>query len=113
MLLLLAALALVLAACEGTAEPTATTQPAVAGPEIVISGFAFTGASTAQVGDTVTVTNQDSVSHTWTSRDDVFDSGTLSNGEIFEFTFDEPGEYGFFCEIHPTTMNGRIVVEES
>lgn len=77
---------------------------------ITISGFSFSGASSVAVGTTVTVTNQDDVSHTWTSEDDVFDSGSLSQGESFEYTFEEAGEYTYVCSIHPG-MQGSITVE--
>ena len=40
------------------------------------------------VGDTVTWASVDSPDHTVTADDDSFDSGTLSNGDTFEQTFD-------------------------
>jgi len=36
-------------------------------------------------------------------------SGTLATGDSFTFTFDEPGTYTYFCELHPQ-MTGTIVV---
>jgi plastocyanin len=62
------------------------------------------------VGTPVIVTNEDDVSHTWTSEDDVFDSGSLSQGESFQYTFEDAGEYSFVCTIHPG-MSGSISVE--
>lgn len=94
-----------------TASESKTTEGGVIEPTITISNFSFSGATRVSVGTTVTVTNQDSFGHTWTSDDGVWDSGTLSQGETFEFTFDEPGEYAFSCAIHPTQMMGTIVVE--
>lgn len=94
-----------------TAPPaTTTTQADDAGASITIANFNFSGATTVEAGTTVSATNQDDVSHTWTSDDDVWDSGNLRNGESFEFTFDEPGEYSYFCSIHPQ-MTGTITVE--
>ena len=78
---------------------------------IVISGFAFNGPDTVPVGTTVEVRNNDSAPHSWTSTEGVFDSGTLAMSETFEFTFDEPGEYPFFCAIHPS-MTGTITVTD-
>lgn len=102
---------LVLAACSGDgAESTSTS--ADAGPEatITMADFAFTGVTTVGLGETVTVTNEDSMVHTWTAVDGEFDSGSLAEGESFEHTFDEAGEFDFFCSIHPT-MTGSITVE--
>lgn len=106
----LLALALVITACNGSSgEPTPTTA-AGAELEITIENFDFSGAETASVGDTVTITNEDAVGHTWTAVDDGFDSGTLAEGENFEFTFEETGEFNYFCSIHPE-MAGTITVE--
>lgn len=81
----------------------------VATAQIVISGFAFSGPGTVPVGTTVIVENTDDAQHTWTSVDGVFDSGVIGIGEAFSFTFDEPGEYAYVCEFHPS-MTGTIVV---
>ena len=62
------------------------------------------------VGTEVEVENRDTAAHTWTSVDGVFDSGNLGNGDTFTFTFDTPGEYEFFCSIHPD-MKGSITVQ--
>lgn len=111
----LLALALVITACNGSSgEPAATTADAGANAgedlEITIDNFDFSGAETAAVGDTVTIANEDSVGHTWTAVDGEFDSGTLAEGETFEFTFDEAGEFDYFCSIHPQ-MAGTVTVE--
>lgn len=44
------------------------------------------------------------------SPDGRFRSGRLATGESFEFTFDRPGTYAYFCEIHPATMTGEVIV---
>lgn len=108
-------LVLVIAACSGSSsEPTATTSDGGQVPgeelEITIENFEFSGPATAAVGETVTITNQDSVGHTWTAEGGEFDSGTIAEGETFEFTFDEAGEFSYFCSIHPQ-MEGTITVE--
>jgi plastocyanin len=61
-------------------------------------------------------TNNDGFAHTVTAgtRDnpaDLFDSGNVEAGETFEFTFDEPGTYEYFCSLHPG-MDGTVTVEE-
>ena len=97
----------------GTEDTTPTTEADQGGgseASITISGFAFTGAETVSIGDTVTITNEDAAGHTWTAVDGEFDSGTLAEGETFDFTFDAAGDFDYFCSIHPS-MTGTITVE--
>ena len=114
--LTIACLLIALAACGGSepesTETTSAGDGASAGgeAEITIADFAFSGAETVAVGDTVTVTNEDSTGHTWTASNGEFDSGTLAQGETFEFTFEEAGEFDYVCSIHPQ-MAGTITVE--
>jgi len=65
---------------------------------------------TITVGETVTWSNDDALDHTVTSED-MFDSGLLSSGDTFEYTFDEAGTFDYTCTIHPS-MQGTIIVEE-
>ena len=129
-IVLFAVIALLVGACAGesgpdstaatvpfsTAVPTSSppstvvTDDGTPGSSITISDFSFSGAANVPVGTTVTATNQDGVTHTWTSDDDLWDSGSLRNDESFEFTFDQPGTYTYFCKIH-NTMTGSITVE--
>lgn len=107
------ALGLLVVACSGEDSAGTTEAPdADAGPDatITIAGFSFTGAETVSVGDAVQVSNEDSVGHTWTAVDGEFDSGSIGAGETFDFTFDEAGEFDYFCSIHPE-MTGTITVE--
>ena len=61
-------------------------------------------------GTTVTWTNKDSVIHTVTEVNDGFDSGFLKQGDTWSFTFDEPGEYEYYCLPHPW-MRAKVIVE--
>jgi plastocyanin len=83
-------------------------------------GVAFDPADiTIGVGETVTWTNMDFLPHTATSGDpgdadagSIFDSGTLTLGRSFSHTFDEAGEFVYFCEFHPTMMrDAKVIVE--
>jgi plastocyanin len=94
---------------EPTATESATAAPTETAAEITIASFSFSGVTEVPVGTTVTVTNDDSTSHTWTSLDGVFDSGTLAPGASFQFTFDTPGTFAYHCNIH-SSMTGSITV---
>ncbi|AIF84540.1 plastocyanin [Candidatus Nitrososphaera evergladensis SR1] len=66
-----------------------------------------------KAGDTVTWVNDDSATHTATSRDGAFDSNPLKRGEVFSHTFDKEGEYPYFCAIHPNMVGTVVVVAPS
>ena len=103
---------------------------AQAGSEVLLENIAFKPATLeVAVGTEVTWTNADEgVAHTATSGkagtnaapgvddgkpskpDGVFDGEMADAGDTFSFTFDEPGTYPYFCEIHPS-MTGEITVE--
>ena len=71
---------------------------------------------TVNSGTTVTWTNNDDAPHTVSSGspsdglDGAFDSSMINPGESFEATFDEAGEYDYFCQIHPW-LTGKVIVE--
>jgi len=78
---------------------------------VTISGLAFSpGNLQVPVGATVTWMNRDSVSHNATSRDGSWKTENLSNGESGEMTFDHPGEYDYYCSIHPS-MKAHLTVK--
>ncbi len=69
-----------------------------------------------RVGDTVIWNNLDIAAHTVTSGSieepsEIFDSSFFMPGETFVLTFDEAGEYPYFCTLHPW-MTGEVVVSE-
>lgn len=80
--------------------------------EIEISDFEYSPRTlTIKTGESVTWTNQDSVSHTVTSDSgNELDSELLSNGEAYTHTFNTAGNYEYHCTPHPN-MKGTIVVE--
>jgi plastocyanin len=99
------------AACSGSedAESGDDDSEGAQTATITIARFAFDGPAGVSVGDTVTVVNDDTVTHTWTAREGPFDSGAIDPGTDFTYTFDESGAFDYFCAIHPT-MEGTISV---
>ena len=61
-----------------------------------------------KVGTTVTWTNRDDIPHTVVCAGK-FRSKALDTDGTFSFTFTEPGEYKYFCSLHPH-MTGSIKV---
>lgn len=99
--------------------------------EVVTIGLKFMPETiTVPVGTTVTWRNGETIGHTITSgafgdvneatglrgtqtADDMFRHALApmgQEGDTFSFTFDEPGEYPYFCEPH-LTMNAFVIVE--
>ena len=71
---------------------------------------------TVDTGSQVTWSNDDTAAHTVTSGsatggpDGIFDSGLFTAGAKFSYTFEEPGDYNYFCMVHPWMM-GIIIVQ--
>ncbi|MEJ2261262.1 MAG: plastocyanin/azurin family copper-binding protein [Nitrosopumilaceae archaeon] len=68
------------------------------------------------VGDKIKWTNEDVAFHTVTSGnptdgpDGLFDSGMFKLDEKFSHTFEESGNFDYFCTLHPW-MQGTVVVQ--
>jgi plastocyanin len=58
---------------------------------------------------TVTWVNNDTVAHTVTADDGLFDSGVLQPGESYSVWFDGSGQVTYHCKIHPD-MKGSLIV---
>ena len=85
--------------------------PAPAAASVQIANFTFKApVTTVKPGATVTWTNADDIPHTVVSKDGVFKSKVLDTGDKFSFTFAKPGQFGYFCSLHPH-MTGTIVVK--
>ncbi len=63
--------------------------------------------------NTVQWTNNDVSPHTVTSTASppAFNSGIINPGATFTYTFTQPGTYPYICTLHPTWMNGTVIVE--
>ena len=91
--------------------------PALADDATVkIDNFFFQpDALTVSPGTKVTWTNEDDIPHLVVevpskNGDPLFRSPALDTDDSFSFTFAEPGEYDFFCALHPH-MVGKIIVK--
>jgi plastocyanin len=81
-----------------------------ANANVGIANFAFTPAAlTVKSGATVTFENHDSTVHSLVGVGGFFRSKPLDTDDKFSFTFDKPGEYSYFCGLHPY-MKGKVVV---
>ena len=71
------------------------------------SGFYIPINLQVKSGTTVMWKNEDNFGHTVQSQDEegkiipLFNSGIIRTGESFEHKFTEPGEYHYFCSVHP------------
>lgn len=70
----------------------------------VKSNFFSPADVTIMTGDTVQW-NFDEGVHTTTSSDALWDSGTLSAGSTFQFTFNQPGDFKYTCKLHFNCCN--------
>jgi plastocyanin len=78
---------------------------------VKIDNFTFLPETlTVAPGTTVTWTNDDDIPHTVMAKDKAFRSKALDTGDKFSFTFETPGEYVYFCSLHPH-MVGKVIVK--
>ncbi len=91
-------------------NPSSTTH---AQGDITIMNFAFSPQSiTVKPGQTVTIVNNDSVTHTFTSDDGTsFNTNSIEPGATATITAPSAsGTYGFHCNIHKS-MTGTLIVQ--
>jgi len=99
------------AALPAAAAPQPQSKPAGKTIQAAIDNFAFTPKEmTIKAGSTVRWTNKDDIPHTVTSDSNLFSSPTLDTNQAFQFTFEKPGRFLYFCTLHPM-MTGVITVE--
>jgi plastocyanin len=95
-----------------TAVATMTrAAPSAATAAVRIDNFTFKDmVVTVKPGTTVTWTNGDDIPHTVVAKDGSFKSKVLDTGDRFSVIFAKPGQFGYFCSLHPH-MTGTIVVK--
>ena len=104
-----------------TSQPTATSSSALNATEVKIIGDEvkepyMPGSIIVESGKKVRWVNNDVEVHSVTSglessadRGKLFDSGLLNANQTFEYTFDKPGTYNYYCTVHPI-MSGLVNV---
>ena len=81
-----------------------------AGATVTVADMAFSPASVrVGMGESVTWTFRDSVSHTATSDDGFFDTGAASGGASRSVRFPSAGSFAYHCSFH-SMMRGRVTV---
>ncbi len=109
-LLLAGGLLLATAACGGGGGDDSKAAAPGGGRTITIKDFDYSPRDVqAKVGDTVTVVNDDSASHSLTAEDKTFDTGAFGKATK-TFTVEKPGNYTYFCTVHPFMPRGVIQV---
>ncbi|MBV9168608.1 MAG: cupredoxin domain-containing protein [Chloroflexi bacterium] len=79
--------------------------------KVTIDNYEFQPAEiTVAPGTTVTWTNaQTDDVHSAVSNDGLWDSDTLDTGKSYQYTFSDPGDFGYYCSQHPD-MQGVVHV---
>ncbi|MGH2740256.1 MAG: cupredoxin domain-containing protein [Actinomycetota bacterium] len=91
-------------------EPLSSKRAQAAGDVEVRDNLFDPDSIEVDVGGTITWAHAGQAPHTVTADDGSFDShpgcnpdtetGCMQNGDTFEQTFDEPGEFRYYCKIH-------------
>jgi nitrite reductase (NO-forming) len=104
----------------GEVPATGANGAADIGVSIVVGSSSLTDDSydpnpvEVSAGSTITWTNDDSQPHTVTAGENAvptgqFDSGIMAPAATWEHTFDAPGEFPYYCILHPN-MVGTVIV---
>ena len=77
---------------------------------IAIDNFTFAPAEvTVKAGTKVLFVNHDDIPHSVVLENGKIRSRALDTDDSFSFIFDKPGEFVYFCGLHPQ-MKGKIIV---
>jgi plastocyanin len=102
----------------GTAQASVSqTKPAFGVTHVYMRNDAFTPAHIqVTLGTTVTWTNQDIVPHNVSLSPVVitssvnWESKLLYPGQSFSYTFSSRGTFPYYCQEHPSSMSGTVIV---
>lgn len=94
----------------GSVKPAAS--PMVEANLVTMTKNTFVpGALNIKVGETVTWVNTDTYAHDVVADDQSFNSGNLTTGQKYSYTFTKAGTVPYYCSIHPS-MKGKIIVTD-
>ena len=83
------------------------------GVTVKIDNFRFAPAELrVAAGARISWTNHDDIPHNVVAANKAFASPVLDTGETFSQTFPAPGEYEYYCSLHPK-MTGKLIVGDS
>lgn len=108
-------------AAQATAPPAPTPPPPPPAPAAVtvsMKDFEFVPKEIrVKVGTTITWTNDGAKPHSATAVDKSFDTAIFQPGESKSATFNTPGTFAYYCQLHGTPdgqsgMVGTVVVEQ-
>jgi plastocyanin len=78
--------------------------------KVAIDNFVFSPAQiSVKKGTRVVFVNRDDIPHSVVTTDGKIRSKALDTDDSFAFVFDKPGEFVYFCGLHPH-MRGTIMV---
>jgi len=78
---------------------------------VLISGYAYSPSTmTVPKNTTVTWKNNDAVTHTATSDNSAWDTGSIVSGASKSLTFTTTGTFTYHCTVHPM-MTATIIVQ--
>jgi plastocyanin len=116
------ALSAVLAACGSSGSKSSndksssmpsmsmSTSTKAGGTTITIKSFAYTVPASVAPGATLTVTNDDSVAHTFTVKSAKIDKTVNGGAKVTITAPKSAGTYAITCDFHPN-MHGNLVVK--
>jgi len=88
----------------------ATGAQAAPAVSVEITKFAFAPKEiTVAPGTVIGWTNHDEIPHTVDATDKSFRSKAMDTDDHYEHTFSQPGDYAYFCAVHPF-MTGIVHV---
>jgi plastocyanin len=102
----------------GGAEDDSGGEGGGGGTTVSMSNIQFEpGEISVSAGDTITFQNDEAIPHDvekTAGPGEQFSSGPeggMGEGDTFELTLDEPGDYEYVCRVHAPGMAGTITVE--